>query len=540
MRLLGRVRDGHGALVEMSAGGVLVLCKAVLGTRAVDGRHTHDRVAASIAELLFEYGLVEYTFDAPPDYLRFATNSRVVSVTSDNGSNMVACANLLSSRGYLMPVIGRHVRCVAHTLQLIVSDLKTNVPALTSALTHVKTIVTYFHHSETLAMDTLRKTQAEAKIAQHRLVQSVPTRWDSDLAMCVRFVEQWTCVRDALKSIANNLELTAETRNRAKDLRKLMTEDMLALLKLVIPLLEPVAALTTDMQSSSQAISALVVPRLWSMYVSLFPLTKEALAADKEARSKRSAVLNAIYDTVVTSLRTSLEERFGFTHHRFAGSQNVVNGMNPLFVAVLMADPRTKDYHKWAKQPQERTTILNKFYDCLRPMEPLLPSLGEPTAVPITDEERERLLAHGGQEYVDEVISQRNAVAQAACRYRSLDDEVTDWLASPGCSIIDDPLVWWAGCVDGALRSAKFPRVFLLFQCIGCVQPTSAESERVFSTGSLTVSDLRKCLSAEHVDALIFLKRNIGDLGWQNADEWIPAVRAGFTNEDAVAAAMRS
>ena len=107
----------------------------------------------------------------------------------------------------------------------------------------------------------------------------------------------------------------------------------------------------------------------------------------------------------------------------------------------------------------------------------------------------------------------------------------------------------WAGFnLDPNRKSFAFPVCkicdklmhYTIFQCIGCVQPTSAESERVFSTGSLTVSDLRKCLSAEHVDALIFLKRNIGDLGWQNADEWIPAVRAGFTNEDAVAAAMRS
>jgi hypothetical protein len=79
--------------------------------------------------------------------------------------------------------------------------------------------------------------------------------------------------------------------------------------------------------------------------------------------------------------------------------------------------------------------------------------------------------------------------------------------------------------------------VFLLFQCIGCVQATSAESERVFSTGALTVTDLRSCLSPEHVDALIFLKRNMADLGWNNADDWVACVRAGFTEEDAAAAA---
>jgi hypothetical protein len=78
---------------------------------------------------------------------RSVVSSSIVAITTDNGANMVACVDLLVDRKVLVRPFGRHVRCVAHTLQLLVSDLKAAVPAFASALEDVKSIVAYFKRS---------------------------------------------------------------------------------------------------------------------------------------------------------------------------------------------------------------------------------------------------------------------------------------------------------------------------------------------------------------------------------------------------------
>jgi hypothetical protein len=98
----------------------LKMHRATLATREVLGSHTAEVLFRAIAKICVEYGLVSCSLvnDVPTYSL-----SRISAVTSDNGANIVSCVALLTSR-YVICAAGSGVRCIAHTLQLCVNDIK--------------------------------------------------------------------------------------------------------------------------------------------------------------------------------------------------------------------------------------------------------------------------------------------------------------------------------------------------------------------------------------------------------------------------------
>ena len=69
------------------------------------------------------------------------------------------------------------------------------------------------------------------------------------------------------------------------------------------------------------------------------------------------------------------------------------------------------------------------------------------------------------------------------------------------------PLSWWKSNAD------RFPALASLAHKYLSVPATSAPSERVFSAAGNVVDKLRAALTAENVDALVFLHKNAEVLG---------------------------
>lgn len=67
----------------------------------------------------------------------------------------------------------------------------------------------------------------------------------------------------------------------------------------------------------------------------------------------------------------------------------------------------------------------------------------------------------------------------------------------------ENPLLWWRP------NQLLFPRLSKLAVKYYCVQAISVASERVFSTTRDIVTATRACFKAEHVNALVFRKKNI-------------------------------
>ena len=81
--------------------------------------------------------------------------------------------------------------------------------------------------------------------------------------------------------------------------------------------------------------------------------------------------------------------------------------------------------------------------------------------------------------------------------------EVDLYMAQLPTSLSSDPLVWWR---DNATR---FPYVATLARIYLGVPATSVPSERVFSTAGDIVTAQRSRLAGDHIDQLIFLKKNL-------------------------------
>ncbi len=79
---------------------------------------------------------------------------------------------------------------------------------MSQLLGRVKKVVSFFHRSTT-ATAVLQDKQAILQLPTHKLVQNVPTRWNSSHDMLERFLEQQAAVLPALtdKSVKRRMLL---------------------------------------------------------------------------------------------------------------------------------------------------------------------------------------------------------------------------------------------------------------------------------------------------------------------------------------------
>ncbi|XP_069374455.1 E3 SUMO-protein ligase ZBED1 isoform X1 [Paralichthys olivaceus] len=139
-----------------------------LATLPLEERHTAANIMIWMEEVIEK-------FDILP--------SKIKAIVHDNGSNMVAAAQLLEEKhGW------SSVRCAGHTLQLIVNSALKE-PSINKATGTARSLVEHFRRSE-LANSKLKKKQQQMNTAEHKLIQDVITRWNSTYYMVERLLEQ--------------------------------------------------------------------------------------------------------------------------------------------------------------------------------------------------------------------------------------------------------------------------------------------------------------------------------------------------------------
>ncbi|XP_057319161.1 zinc finger BED domain-containing protein 6-like [Microplitis mediator] len=110
--------------------------------------------------------------------------SKIVSITTDGGANMVAAVRLFIGND-------RRVPCMAHCLNLIVDGVLRETHEFSALCDHVECIVTFFKQSVN-ASDQLRAEQQVSGKKEGEvltLIQAVRTRLNSCLDMLERFVK---------------------------------------------------------------------------------------------------------------------------------------------------------------------------------------------------------------------------------------------------------------------------------------------------------------------------------------------------------------
>ena len=96
-----------------------------------------------------------------------------------------------------------HYPCFAHTLNLVVKNSIKALPDLLYNQQRCSAIVDLFHHS-TQATEKLKEIQKQLKFPEHKLIQSVETRWHSVFYMFEKLLEQKEAVTTVLCVLGKN------------------------------------------------------------------------------------------------------------------------------------------------------------------------------------------------------------------------------------------------------------------------------------------------------------------------------------------------
>ncbi len=139
------------------------LDSAILDCNRVEGRHTAAMIQEEVEKVLEDYTIKD----------------KILTVVSDNGANVVRA---VKDMGY------RRLPCFAHSLNLVVTDSIKAVPKVQDARDKVSRVVKLTRQS-TVAKEKLDKIQVSLGLTPKKLIQDVPTRWNSLYEMFQRFLD---------------------------------------------------------------------------------------------------------------------------------------------------------------------------------------------------------------------------------------------------------------------------------------------------------------------------------------------------------------
>lgn len=161
------------------------LCTSVLGVQHFPQSHTADNLARVKRGMMDEW----------------AITNKVKCLVTDAAANMIASTRSLQIR---------HSVCIAHNLNLLVRKSCDQIPALTSIRHKSRQIVTYFR-SSTTAKEKLAQVQEQMGRPALKLINEVPTCWNSTCEMLKRLHDEKEPVWVSLGSLNTDVTpLTAD------------------------------------------------------------------------------------------------------------------------------------------------------------------------------------------------------------------------------------------------------------------------------------------------------------------------------------------
>ena len=109
-------------------------------------------------------------------------------------------------------------------------------------------------------------------------------------------------------------------------------------------------------------------------------------------------------------------------------------------------------------------------------------------------------------DWLDDIVKPSTSENQES-RETKCDVEFMHYLSEPDSK--QDPLLWWK------TKESVFPFLSKLAKKYLCIPASSVPSERIFSTAGYLVNRQRAALSADNVDMLLFLHKNMNQLQLQ-------------------------
>uniref|UniRef100_A0A3Q2CX90 BED-type domain-containing protein n=1 Tax=Cyprinodon variegatus TaxID=28743 RepID=A0A3Q2CX90_CYPVA len=345
---------------------------------------------------------------------------------------------------------------IGHVLRAACEEwgLSNKAPALLTAtdrlLGRVRRIVSFFHRSA-IATTVYKEKQKLLNLPCHKLKADVKTRWNSSFEMLERFLEQQPAVTATL--------LDNKLRKGGSEIRTL-TEGDLSAAEQVVSLLAPLKAATTLMCEEKQPTVSIIGP-LRTKLLTHFEYTQDDTPLIKDMKRV---------------MAEDLRERY-------------VNE-EPFLLRAAALDPRFKKLQFLSDERRNQT------FECIAE-----------EAAQLKEQRVETPPVSKKTKVLDDLFGDSFSTEDQCARKKTskelANDEIRKYRDIASLSLGGKVLQWWKA------HQAEFPLLADLAQTYLCIPGTSVPSERVFSTAGDIVRSERSVLSSEHVDQLIFLKKNL-------------------------------
>lgn len=396
------------------------LTSIVIGVTELSERHTSDYLGQWLSSICTEWHI---------------KMDNVVAVVTDNAANIVKAVNDIFGKN-------KHLPCFAHTLNLVATTLLKENREIEAFCDKVKALVTFFKQS-VIAADELRKYE------QKKLIQCVPTRWNSVYYMLERFIE-----------LSEGISLVLLKFPKAPPM---LSASELQLAREIIQVLSPIEAATKEICGESYVTGSKVIPLINCLKKKI-----DNLAADLSS----SAAMKLLH-----SLSTNINIRFG-----------TIEQVNLLAISTLL-DPRFKRLH------------FNNHVACSRSINKISNQMEKLNDFPEKENtqltENASTSPHNIWSFHEDLA---NKVQFSHDKSNDMPTDMKHYLNQPTIGLAEDPIYYWYN-----IYKSIYPSLRVIAKQYLPIVATSVPSERLFSKAGNIMVENRSKLSPKHLQNLLFL-----------------------------------
>ncbi|XP_078016760.1 E3 SUMO-protein ligase ZBED1 [Epinephelus lanceolatus] len=443
-------------------------------TRELSESHTGVNIADVLRKAVGEWELTR------PD--------TTIACVTDNASNMDTAVK----ESGLHP----HIKCLAHVVNLA-SKRGLAVARVARLLGRVRRVTTFFHKSTT-ATAVLASKQTQLELPQHKLITDVQTRWNSTYEMLVRYLEQQAAVAAALSS--------PEIRRNAREIDTLCYTDV-SDTEDIVKLLKPLKTATTVVCDEKEPTVSLILPLKYMIEQSMSPDENDS----QTIANMKSAILLDISDRYSGDCHdmlqecTALDPRFrSLSHLNDEQRESVYAQISQKAARLHLQRNQTSDTDERettrasASTPgaaaEQAVVMIETAQGAEQSQEE--PVEGERQMQDVTQPPPSKKTA------LEDLLGDSYTTLETEQSSRGIEMEILSYRSGIPIPLNSSPLEWWK------VNAYAYPILAPLAKAYLCIPATSVLSEHVFSTAGDIVSAQRSLITPEHVDMLVFLKKN--------------------------------
>lgn len=396
------------------------LISVTLGVYELDERHTSQYISEMLLRTCEEWGI---------------NKDNVTAVVTDNAANMVKAIELAFGKK-------KHIPCFAHTLNLVAEGTMA-CSEWQNIVSKIKSIVTWIKQS-CIASDELRK----ATPAETKLIQSVPTRWNSTYYMVQRFLELRTVINDIIFRHA-----TAPP---------MLSGSEISIASSVLLILRPLEVATKEISGDKYCTTSKIIP----LVRCIFSKITSTIIEEPVAKEVQKLALH------------EMRKRMGPIEH-----------VTALAIACIL-DPRFKKMH--FSDAVACSNSVSKIKDLMKI------NLSQNEDVESDSDKSDK------SEETFSLWSDHHKLVQRNWKSTksedSLSDELSVYLTTPVARLNDNPLEIWKD------YKIQFPTLHKLAYKYLTIVGTSVPSERLFSQAAQVMTQQRNRLKGKRLGKLLFLQ----------------------------------